>query len=412
MQSKTSQIFFSRSFLLTFFSFFFLWISFDFFILFPLFIMQKGGDSVDVGIQQAIFFFPTVFMRPFAGWLADRFGRLKILWFGSFLMILTALAFLLLHGNYQQMKYWIALILFLRGGAFASFYVGFFTYAVDLSLPENRARVIGLFGLSGLIAHGAAPKVGEIVLHAFDFKGFFLISAALSLISLLISAFLREQEREATPRVKGWHIVKELTFTRRNLLILPGAFSFGFVIASFNTFGAPYFELMRQGSVGSFFLIYGGAAALVRLGLGGLGDRYSRWKLVASFFALQAAGLAVVILHPVAIYSTIAASLTGAAHGILFPLLTAMAIDAHPQQFRGVVTSIFTANIELGFSIGSYLLGVVIAYTSYQTMFLSASFLGLLFALYAVFVGRHAPPLPVESPEPRIDNETLTGWPD
>src|SRR5262249_25898233 len=97
---KTSSVLLSRSFLLSFWSFFPLWISFDFFILFPLFILKNGGNSVDVGIQEAIFFFPSVIMRPFAGMLVDRIGRVRVLWFGSFLMILTALSFLLLHGTY------------------------------------------------------------------------------------------------------------------------------------------------------------------------------------------------------------------------------------------------------------------------------------------------------------------------
>src|SRR3990172_5383646 len=163
-RTSTGDVLLSRSFLLAFFSFFFLWISFDFFILFPLFILQKGGDSVDVGIQTAIFFLPSVSIRPIAGWLTDRLGRLKVLWFGSFLMVVTAFAFLLLRGDYKTIKVWMALILLLRGAAFAAFNVAFFTYVVDLSSKENRARVIGLFGVSGLVADGLAPRIAEIVL--------------------------------------------------------------------------------------------------------------------------------------------------------------------------------------------------------------------------------------------------------
>src|ERR1051325_543387 len=116
----------SRNFQISFWSFFFLWISFDFFILLPLFILRRGGDSVDVGIQEAIFFLPSVLIRPVAGWFTDHIGRLKTLWTGSALMVVTALAFLLLHGTYDQTKWSIALILFLRGTSFAAFYTAFF----------------------------------------------------------------------------------------------------------------------------------------------------------------------------------------------------------------------------------------------------------------------------------------------
>src|SRR5262249_15055451 len=151
-------------------------------------------------------------------------------------------------------KYWMALILLLRGASFASFYTAFFTYAADLSSPENRARVIGLFGVSGLVAHGLAPQIASIVLHQFQFRGFFLISALLSACSLMISAFLKEQ-RVATPtREHPLGILRQVTFTRRNIVILPASFVFGYVTASFNTFGAAYFQQAGKGSVGYFFM--------------------------------------------------------------------------------------------------------------------------------------------------------------
>jgi MFS family permease len=379
-----SNVFLSRSFLLSFFSFFFLWISFDFFILFPLFILQSGGDSVDVGFQTFLFFFPAVIMRPLAGWLTDRIGRLRVLWFGSTLMVLTALSLLLLKGTYEEMKYWMGLILFMRGLAFAAFYTAFFTYIVDLSLPQNRGRVIGMFGVSGLVAHGLAPWIAENVLERYNFTGFFTISAALSMISLLISAALKEKHKAGELEEGGWSILKRLTFNNRNLIILPGAFVFGYVVASFNTFGAPYFKEVGGATTGKFFLAYGLTAGTVRVIFGGVADLYSRWKLVAIFFFLQGLGLLLLLLEPVGRYYLIAGAVSGGAHGILFPSLSAMAIDAHPQLYRGVVASIFTGTMELGFSLGSYLLGVIVAISGYKTMFASAIGIAIIYSAYVV----------------------------
>jgi len=302
------------------------------------------------------------------------------------LMILTALSFLFLHGTYAEMKYWISLILLLRGASFASFYTAFFTYAADLSLPENRARVIGLFGVSGLIAHGLAPRIAEIVLHQYQFHGFFLISAILSASSLTISAFLKDQRVAAPSTEHPLGILREVTFTRRNIVILPASFVFGYVTASFNTFGAAYFQQAGKGSVGYFFMTYGLVAGFIRIFLGGIADRYPREKLVLAFFALQGAGLCLIVLQPLQYFYLICAAVCGIAHGILFPSMTAMAVDAHRPDFRGVVTSIFTATMDGGFSIGSYILGVVIAITGYKTMFLSAAMFAILLSIYIAFM--------------------------
>ena len=377
------NVFLSRSFLLSFFSFFFLWISFDFFILFPLFILQNGGNSVDVGLQTFIFFFPAVIMRPVAGWLTDRIGRLRVLWFGSTLMVVTAFSFLLLNGAYTDMKYWMGVILFLRGTAFAAFYTAFFTYIIDLSSAQNRGRVIGMFGVSGLVGHGLAPWVAERVLEHSGFPGFFAASGLLSLISLIISFILKEKHIVSKLEEGGWSILKGVTFSARNLIILPGAFVFGFVVASYNTFGAPYFTEMGV-TTGSFFLAYGLTAGAVRVIFGGVADRYERWKLVSIFFALQATGLFMLLLEPFRSFYLLAGAVSGGAHGILFPSLSAMAIDAHPQKFRGVVASVFTGMMELGFSVGSYLLGVIVAFGGFRVMFGSTVAVGVLYACYVL----------------------------
>jgi MFS family permease len=380
------NVFLSRSFLLSFFSFFFLWISFDFFILFPLFILKNGGDSVDVGIQTFIFFFPAVIMRPVAGFLTDRIGRLRVLWFGSSLMVITAFLFLLLKGNYEQIKIPMACNLFLRGISFAAFYTAFFTYIVDLSSPENRARVIGMFGVSGLVAHGMAPWIGQHVMDAFGFSGFFAGSGVLSLVSLVISTALKEKHVSSAPEEGGIAIVRKVVLSSRNWIVLPGSFVFGYVVASYNTFGAPYFQSVGGAETGYFFLAYGLTAGTVRIIFGGIADHYPRWKLVAIFFTLQGLGLSILLLEPVSKYYLLAGAVSGGAHGILFPSLGAMAMDLHPQKYRGIVASVFTGTMEFGFSSGSYILGVVVAIAGYRAMFLSAVSLAVLFGIYVVIL--------------------------
>lgn len=397
----TRSILFSRNFLLSFCSFFFLWISFDFFIIFPLFILQRGGDSVDVGIQTAIFYLPAVFIRPVAGWLTDRFGRLKVLISGTLLMISTAFALLLLRGSYDQMKALMASILFLRGFGFAAFYTAFFTYVTDLSSAENRGRVIGLFGVSGLIAHGLAPRTAELALNYWSFTGFFIVSGVLSSISLVISLFLKEQPRQVLTE-KGFAIFRQVTFSRKNLIILPGAFVFGYAIASFTTFGAPYFLSNGGMKVGFFFLIYGLTAGTMRILLGGLVDQFTRWKLIAIFFSLEAAGIALITVPPLSTFGYIGAALCGFGHSILFPSMTAMAVDSHPAAFRGVVTSVFTAMIELGFSLGSYLLGVIVALWGYKVMFICAALGGAVFSAYAIIIGLQQVPMATSSDLTRL----------
>lgn len=378
---EAGSVLLSRNFLLTFASFFFVWISFDFVILYPLFILKIGGNSVDVGTQMAIFIIASVLLRPLAGWLSDRFGRLKVLWIGALLMVVSSFAFLFLSGNYQEVKWFMALMFFVRGSAFAAFYTAFFAYVADMTVPENRMRILGLFGLSGLIGHALAPKLGEITMHTYGFDGVFILGGILAIVGVAISATLRETRVGQAHADAGWTIFLNVTFSRRNLIFLPGAFVFGYVVSCFDTFVGPFYQQIGIGSIGSFFLVYGFSAGIVRVTLGSRADKYTRWKLVSLFSAFLAIGVGIITIQPVQYFSLVAAAICGGAHGILFPSLTAMAIDAHPAEVRGMVTSVFTGAIELGFAIGSYVQGILIAVAGYTVMFLSGTVVAILFAL-------------------------------
>ena len=133
--------------------------------------------------------------------------------------------------------------------------------------------------------------------------------------------------------------------------------------------------------MGTFFLVYGLCAGAFRILLGGLVDRYPRWALITIFSLIQGIGIGIIVLQPIQYVYLVTAVCCGIAHAFLYPSLTAIAIDAHPEN-RGVVTSIFTAVIELGFSLGSYVLGWVIAMYSFHAMFLSCTVLATVFAAY------------------------------
>ena len=285
-------------------------------------------------------------MRPIAGWLTDRIGRLRVLWFGSTLMVVTVFLFLLLYGTYDEMKYWMGITLFLRGTAFAAFIQPFLVHHRSIFNSKSGTCNRNVWCVR---TRGTWPgSLGSNVCSSIT--GFPVSSQRLrlfSLTSLIISAILKEKHVVAAFEEGGWAIIKSVTFSARNLIILPGAFVFGFVVASYNTFGAPYFTEMGV-TTGSFFLAYGLTAGAVRVIFGGAADRYQRWKLVSIFFALQATGLSMLLLQPFGRYYLFAGAVSGGAHGILFPSLSAMAIDAHPQKFRGVVASFFTGMMESG----------------------------------------------------------------
>ena len=75
--------------------------------------------------------------------------------------------------------------------------------------------------------------------HYWIFSGFFLVSGCCQRSASSSQPSWSKEQVGKVQDETGFNIFRKVTFSRRNLIILPGAFVFGFAIASFTTFGAP-----------------------------------------------------------------------------------------------------------------------------------------------------------------------------
>ena len=70
--------------------------------------------------------------------------------------------------------------------------------------------------------------------------------------------------------------------------------------------------------------------------------------------------------------------LYGLGQGALYPILNGLAIKlAHPEHI-GAANSTFFSSIDLGYGIGSILLGAVLQYTGFTVIFIASAGLNLV----------------------------------
>jgi MFS family permease len=130
--------------------------------------------------------------------------------------------------------------------------------------------------------------------------------------------------------------------------------------------------------VGVFAVAYSLAALGVRATASGLADAVARRTIIIPALALQAGAttllaglglLARVFGLPAGPLLGVAGFLAGAAHGLLYPALTALVVDVTPPERRGRVVGVFMAFILLGQAGGAAGFGYLANVVGYGPMF-------------------------------------------
>lgn len=356
------------------------------FFLLPLHIKRLGATEVQLGLIMGAYSAVAIVCQPLVGAWVDRAGRRPFLLAGAALGVAASLAFAAAPDAMALFPLWRAL----QGVAFSAYFVANFALVVDLVPPDRRGQAIGIFGISGLTSTAVGPALGEAVVRGFGFPVFFATAAAVAGAALIVSARLEAPlgGRRAEPVALG-RLARGVLHAPRVPMAL--AFAFGLGMGAVFTFLPTHAAVLGVERIGLFAVAYSLAALAVRAFGGRLIDTLGRRPVIIPALALQAGAAALLAaLGPLVAGTGLAAlpllALTGlvagAAHGFLYPALTALVIDRTPAEARGQVLGVFSAFILTGNATGAIGFGWLVHALGYGPMF--AILAGLLAAAGAL----------------------------
>ena len=344
------------------------------FVLLPLHLRRLGTTDGQLGLIMACFSATAIVVQPVVGAWVDRGGRRAFLVTGAVLTSGVALLFAAAPDALGLFP----LLRALQGAAFSVFFIANFTVVVDLVPPNRRGQALGIFGISGLVSGAVGPALGELLVQAAGFRGLFLASAVLPLLAAGISARLHlppEPRRIDTGEgLPG--LLRGIISAPRLPMTLGAAFGLGQGVMF--TFFPTYALDLGVRWVGLFAVTYSGAALGVRATASGLADTIGRRAVIIPALALQPGAtvllsslgfLARSLDFPAGPFLALAGLLAGAAHGLLYPALTALVVDVTPPERRGRVVGVFMAFILLGQAGGAAGFGHLAHAVGYGPMF-------------------------------------------
>jgi MFS family permease len=259
----------------------------------------------------------------------------------------------------------------LQGIGYSTFYVANLTLVAEIVPSSRRGEAVGLFGISGLITIALSPALGEQVIHRAGYSAFFLAAAVAASCCLLTSLAFRNlasMPREAASSGPSF-LIPPVRILPPILLSLVFGLTSGAVFVFLPTY-ATQAGLPR---IGGFYIAYSVAAIGIRLACGRLSDRWGRRRVILPALLLMGSGTLglVWLVSPVGLL--LVGMLTGMAHGLLFPALSAYAIDLADSEERGRSIGAFTTAMLLGHALASFIFGIVAEQFGYRLIYFLAS---------------------------------------
>ncbi len=353
----------------------------------PVFLQEEAHASVAmIGVVAAGYYVGTFLFSAPLGRLSDRIGRKPVIVAGvAFYAIATLLFITTTHPA------WFTLFRFLEGIGAAAVSPAGSALVADLSTDHARSRAYGWLitaQFGGLVA-GPVLAVPLYNLGGgqgrWAFYTIFLFSSVVSAITAVVLLFAIKEPAHAKRRraVKEPHPPYRRLVSRPVAAFLVMAFTGNFAMGVWEVVWSLY--LRRLGAsmafVGYTWIAFSVPMLFSFVG-GWMADRYNRWVLMFSGFAVSAgAWITYGITHNLRLFLVISV-IEGFAIALSYPAKSAFLVQVVPSRWLGSVQGLEATSVQVAGLTGTLVAPLLYSHVSGYVISIAGaiSILGLLFA--------------------------------
>jgi len=342
----------------------------------PVFLSSLGRTESEIGVLIGASSISSLLLRPLVGRALLRYPERTLALAGTLLFTVSTTAYL------AARPFWpLLFVRILQGASLAIFFTAV-TMLVANTTPEGyRGRSLSYFFLAFNVAFAIAPSSGMILMNAFGFTFLFLVCTLLAIASHLFASRL---EKRGAPSPDA-ATEDGFFFSRKALPPSILAFFIHVIYGSVTTFFPIYAVTQGVANPGWFFAAFAMMLILGRtLGAKTL-DLYSREKIILPCLSAFVIAMVILAFSKTLPMFLLAAVIWGSGNAFLYPALVTFTLDlAGPS--RAPALAFFSALCDLGVGLGAVIMGVVLRFTSYRTMFLCLALNALMAFCYYYFL--------------------------
>jgi len=366
--------------------------------LLPIYARDFGATGTQLGLLTASFAVARIFTTFPGGWLADKAGRKKPIIIG-----LLAYSFVMALYGFSQDATQLILLRGLQGTASGIVWPIISTMVVEMVMPKDRGKAIGLYEMMHFLGMVVGPGLGGILAVGFTISVPFYVCGALALFSSLLVAFtvketfveklvddthhenslLNRDSEKKSPR--GNTIIRAVRELTPYAPIFIGLCVARFVLAFSNSLMQPILSVyaneemgLSETGVGILFTVQGVATLFATLPMGTVADNVGRKPMIILGKIIHASAALLVIFSlgfwPLLFVMT----MRGFGRAVSNPSITALFSGLAPISKRGKSMGIFNIFQNIGLVVGATVGGFLYEFSSSQSPFIAAATVGLI----------------------------------
>jgi MFS family permease len=329
-----------------------------FFVTGPL-----GAGPVAVGLAFGAFSASTLVLRPLAGRWTDRHGRRPLLIGGPALFAVLVLGHLLVTD-----LLWLVVLRLLMGMAEALYFVAGFAALADLAPPGRVGEALSYNSLALFLGIATGPIIGQALLALGGFPPVWEGIGSLLVLATVLAMRVPETHAPAAGPVPAAPLIHRAA-------LVPGIGLFAGVAA---VAGFLAFASLRAAQVGldlwsATLGLFGIVVVTCRVVFAKVPDRTPPMRLAAASLGASALGLLITASGSAAWTLLVGATVLAVGAAFLTPAVFAAVFSRVPSSQRGSAAGTTSVFIDLGFSGGPVVFGLVAAASSIPGAFVAGA---------------------------------------
>lgn len=358
-------------------------------IIFPLQAEKSGISEGEIGFIMGITMFVCMVLRPWAGQMVAKYS------------VKTMMQWLLVGHAVTLMIYVlfgidsIYVVRVLQGVVIAFFSMSMQLGINDMLKNEDRGQGMSMYSLSSVMPSLYGPVLAVWLWQQLDAT--YLITCLVVLAMLPLLLYMRTplpQDKKVYVAFSMRELLGAVKETSRHQGLIIASITMivgSTIIGAISTFLPLYMLKFNLGNIAVYLFIQAlvvvGSRFILRKRIPSDGHWHPKFivlVLLASIIGttmLAYGGQLGALIYLSAIFN-------GLAFAMLYPTIMTFISFAIPEDKKHLLLGVFLATNDLGFSLGSFVMGIVVQLTSYAMMFITCTIVTCL-AIGLVVLKRH-----------------------
>lgn len=317
----------------------------------PAYLTLLGGADYK-GLIIGLFTVSAGFSRPYSGKIADKVGRMPILFFGMGLCGACCLLYPLVSSVFGFF------ILRLLHGFCVSAPTANSAMLADLVPAHRRGEALGVLGLISNVGTAFSPVIGSEIAKAYSMEALFYTASVVGFCSFVMLFGLKEtlQNRQKLTwqdlNLQKEEVFETTVFSPALVMFLM-VFAFGAVLSIMPDM-SEHLGINNKGYTMMFYTI---ASLSVRILSGKASDKHGRIAVLRVALALQMLALLLMSFATDAWLLFFSCTIYGFSMGLGSPTLLAWTVDLSNETNRGRALATVFLSMEAGIGIGAVMAG-------------------------------------------------------